>query len=113
MQMSRGNLTTTIPACRIYMHHSRCFNGYYPDNLSALVPDILPELPLDEFTGGNFIYRKQGKGFIVYSLGPNEKDDNGISYEENNRIQNEKLKDGDYKTKTDYTTYDIVWKCKE
>ncbi len=53
--------------------------GNYPETLSSLVPDIIPEIPIDPFTGNDYIYRKEGRGFIVYSVGPNEKDDGGIS----------------------------------
>jgi len=53
-------------------------HGNYPDTLSPLAPEIIPELLLDPFTGKDYIYRRKGKGFIVYSVGLNEKDDNGI-----------------------------------
>ncbi|HRR96935.1 MAG TPA: hypothetical protein P5150_09445, partial [Candidatus Ratteibacteria bacterium] len=52
--------------------------GYYPETLSSLAPDIIPEIPIDPFTGNDYIYRKEGRGFIVYSVGSNEKDDEGI-----------------------------------
>jgi hypothetical protein len=53
-------------------------HGYYPDKIVALSPEVIPELSLDPFTGKDYIYRKEGRGFIVYSIGPNEHDDNGI-----------------------------------
>lgn len=62
-------------ACRL--HKSR--TGRYPDNLEALVPGILEEVPIDPFTGKALVYRREGEGFIVYSLGTNEKDDGGRS----------------------------------
>ncbi|MBU1631216.1 MAG: hypothetical protein KKH49_05390, partial [Candidatus Omnitrophica bacterium] len=81
-------------------------NGSYPNNLTAIVPDIISELPLDPFTGENFIYRKEGEGFIVYSVGENETDNNGV-YEPKYRLQRRLpfLKGEEYD--------DIVWKCKE
>ncbi|HNS33485.1 MAG TPA: hypothetical protein PKN36_11035 [bacterium] len=54
-------------------------HGSYPDSLAPLVPGIIPDIPLDPFTGKDYIYRREGKGLIVYSIGPNEKDDNGIN----------------------------------
>jgi hypothetical protein len=60
-------------ACRIFKSRT----GEYPDDLDALVPDILSELPVDPFTGKPLVYRREGKGFIVYSLGSNLKDDGG------------------------------------
>jgi len=59
--------------CKIYKNQT----GRYPANLAALVPGILPEVPVDPFTGKPLIYRLEGAGFIVYSLGSNEKDDGG------------------------------------
>ena len=59
-------------------------HGNYPDTLAPLAPKIIKELPLDPFTGKGYKYRKEGKGFIVYSVGSNEKDDNGLI----NPIQN-------------------------
>jgi len=60
-------------ACKIYRNQ----NGRYPADLAALVPGILPEVPVDPFTGKPLVYRLEGEGFIVYSLGSNEKDDGG------------------------------------
>jgi hypothetical protein len=62
-------------ACRLYKSR----NGSYPENLGALVPGILKEVPIDPFTGNPLIYRREGEGFIVYSFGSNQKDDGGRS----------------------------------
>lgn len=48
------------------------------DTLNQLTPEILPALPLDPFTGKDYIYRKKEKGFIVYSVGEDLKDDGGV-----------------------------------
>lgn len=77
-------------ALRIYKEKT----GWYPIQLSQLVPDTLPELPKDPFTGENFKYKARGDSFIIYSLGDNLKDDDGVSHEE-------KRWRGDY---------DIVWR---
>jgi hypothetical protein len=50
----------------------------YPESLSSLQPDIISEIPVDPFTGNDYIYRLEGNGFILYSLGPNQKDDGGF-----------------------------------
>jgi hypothetical protein len=62
-------------ACRLFKSRT----GAYPERLEALVPGILKEVPIDPFTGKPFVYRREGEGFIVYSLGSNEKDDGGRS----------------------------------
>ena len=62
-------------ACRLYKSRT----GLYPASLEELVPGILTEVPIDPFTGKPFVYRREGEGFIVYSLGSNQKDDGGRS----------------------------------
>jgi len=62
-------------ACRLYKSRT----GHYPETLDELVPGLLTEVPIDPFTGNPFVYRREGEGFIVYSLGSNEKDDGGRS----------------------------------
>ncbi len=59
--------------CIIYKNQ----NGQFPDHLSQLIPEILEKEPVDPFTGRQFVYKKQGKGFFIYSLGSNQKDDGG------------------------------------
>lgn len=60
-------------ASKIYKNQE----GHFPENISELVPDILAKEPIDPFTGKPFIYQLQEDGFIVYSIGSNEKDDEG------------------------------------
>jgi hypothetical protein len=44
-------------------------HGRYPQGLIELRPNFIAELPLDPFTGKNFIYRQEKKGFLLYSGG--------------------------------------------
>jgi hypothetical protein len=60
-------------ACKIYKNQT----GRYPETLDALVPDILDEVPIDPFTGKPLIYRLQDGCLLIYSVGSNEKDDEG------------------------------------
>lgn len=54
----------TALALKIY----RCEKGEYPENLDALVPEILDQLPCDPLTGMPFDYRKMPKGgFMLYA----------------------------------------------
>ena len=53
-------------------------HGSYPDSLSALTPGILPKLPRDPFAKGNaFGYRRVKSNYVLYSVGPDGKDDGG------------------------------------
>jgi hypothetical protein len=60
-------------ACKIYKNRK----GHFPEDVAALVPDILDELPIDAFTGKPYVYKIQEDGLIIYSFGSNEKDDQG------------------------------------
>jgi len=59
--------------CKLYKQKYR----RYPETISVLVPEILKEEPLDPITGQPLIYKANEKGFIVYSVGFNKKDDEG------------------------------------
>lgn len=61
-------------ALRLYRYeHKR-----YPDDLQPLVPKYLSKVPLDPFDGKPLRYRKLSKGFKVWSVGPNLRDDRGM-----------------------------------
>lgn len=48
----------------------RLARGAWPGTLDPLVPEFLPELPLDPFTGNRYAYKFEGESARVYSLGP-------------------------------------------
>ena len=77
----------------IELRRNRTRNGTYPNSLDALIPSLLPTLPIDPFSGKPYLYRRVGKGFIVYSVGCNGIDDGGIE------------------APGDPNKGDIVWKC--
>ncbi len=58
-------------------------NGKYPATLAALAPKYLANIPEDLFTGKPLIYRPTETGYLLYSLGPNAKDDAGRGPEDN------------------------------
>jgi hypothetical protein len=56
----------------------RLVKGQYPETLEALVPQFAEKLPHDLIGGGPLKYRRtDGGGFVLYSIGWNEKDDGG------------------------------------
>jgi hypothetical protein len=67
-------VTMTALALRLY----RKENGRYPENLQQLVPKYLPSVPIDPYDGKPLRYRKLQKGFKVWSVGENRKDDGGV-----------------------------------
>ena len=60
-------------ALRLY----RIKHGEYPEKLAALTPEVLAKLPTDPFSGKDYVYRREGKGFVVYSIGEDGVDDGG------------------------------------
>ncbi len=60
-----------ILALKVYKNR----HGAYPESLDELRSRLGWELPKDPFSGKDFIYRREGKGFILYSVGGNLQDD--------------------------------------
>jgi len=52
-------------------------NNRYPIGLSELTPDYLVATLMDPFDGQPLRYRKQGDGYVLYSIGPDLKNDGG------------------------------------
>ena len=52
-------------------------NGKYPATLGELAPKYVAKVPDDLFTGKPLVYQSSEKGYLLYSLGPNGKDDAG------------------------------------
>ena len=71
--LSRVRLLETELALRCY----RAEQSGLPAQLSQLVPKYLPRVPQDPFSGQALVYRAQGTNWLVYSLGPDRKDDGG------------------------------------
>ncbi|MHB1001090.1 MAG: hypothetical protein ACYC27_17745 [Armatimonadota bacterium] len=101
-QANRDQGITEIDGSRISLalkaYKSRY--GSYPKNLDELRSKLGWEIPNDPFSGKDFIYSKKGKGFHLYSIAHNLKDDSG-------KIR-EKHKDGSFPDEN----YDIVWDVK-
>ena len=83
-------------ACKTFKNQE----GYFPEDIAALVPDILDELPIDPFTGKPYVYKIQEDGFIVYSFGSNEKDDGGRGTPQVTRLVMEKDDDWTWREET-------------
>jgi hypothetical protein len=50
---------------------------HWPDGWADLVPRFLREMPADPYDGAPLRYRRLGDGVVVYSLGPDRRDDGG------------------------------------
>jgi hypothetical protein len=52
-------------------------HGAYPKTLAALAPKYLKAVPGDRFSAEPLVYKPAGKGYLLYSVGINGKDDGG------------------------------------
>lgn len=68
-----NRLLATTLALRAY----KLDHGTYPATLQALVPQYLPAVPADPFAAAPLRYHLQGNRYILYSVGPDGKDDGG------------------------------------
>jgi hypothetical protein len=73
----------------------RMAKGAYPDTLADLTPSFLDKLPKDPCSGNNLLYRKEGHGFLLYSVGSDLQDNQGAQLN----------------PKFSFMPYDIVWKA--
>jgi hypothetical protein len=76
---NRANLRAAIATLAVerwcLAHH-----GTLPGSLGDLVPVYLPSVPIDPFNGKPLLYKKLPKGYCIYSVGPNLKDDGARRY---------------------------------
>jgi hypothetical protein len=72
---ARHNLRLTALAIERY----RRANGeQLPPSLADLTPTFLPTVPVDPFDGKPLRYKKLDRGYRIYSIGPDRKDDGGV-----------------------------------
>jgi hypothetical protein len=61
------------------LHAYRLEHGAYPATLASLVPGYLTAVPADPFAvSGPIRYRPSGSRYVLYSIGPDGKDDGGM-----------------------------------
>jgi hypothetical protein len=67
----------TLVALALVLYHRQ--HSAWPERQEQLVPDLLPAVPLDRFTGQPVSYRLVDGRPLVYSVGPDRRDDGGKS----------------------------------
>ncbi len=77
VQQVQDNLRLALALAWYHRNHGR-----YPKKLDELAPKYLRAIPGDVFSGKALIYRPTEKGYLLYSVGPNGKDDGGRGYED-------------------------------
>ncbi|HBC89758.1 MAG TPA: hypothetical protein DCZ94_22700 [Lentisphaeria bacterium] len=71
--VSRARAVRTAVAVESY----RMKNGKIPEDLALLAPGYLDSIPVDPVNGRQVRYKKDDKGFVVYSTGADGQDNNG------------------------------------
>ncbi len=66
-------LTQILLASQVYKSKT----GSYPESIAQLRSKIKWTIPVDPYTGKDFIYKRTNSGFQAYSIGSNLKDDGG------------------------------------
>lgn len=56
----------------------RLKHGTYPEKLGNVAPEFLAEVPNDPFTGKELAYRREGEGYLMYSVGMDGKERAGV-----------------------------------
>ena len=74
-RVSQASLRGTIVG--LALERYRAEKGCWPDRLDELVPAHLKAVPRDPFGGQPLHYKQLGDGVLVYSVGPDERDDDG------------------------------------
>jgi len=78
--MSEVNTIAYVRATRaaLAIERSRLsHDDHQPESLSVLTPDFLPTIAIDPFDGKPLRYKKLPKGYVVYSIGSDFKDNQG------------------------------------
>lgn len=76
-EFSKMRRDVTLIAIALEVHHRQ--HGEWPDSLDALVPHLLPEVPVDRFDGQPLRYAVREGRPLVYSVGTDREDDGGVA----------------------------------
>lgn len=77
--VDRGTMRFELDKLAFALAGYRADHGSYPAKLADLTPKYVAEIPKDIFADGELHYQPQASGFLLYSVGVNEKDDGGKS----------------------------------
>lgn len=78
----RGAMRFDLDKLAFSLAAYRADHGCYPERLADLTPKYVTDVPKDIFTDADLHYRREGNGFLLYSVGINGKDDGAKTYED-------------------------------
>jgi hypothetical protein len=74
---ARSVASLRLVMTELAVHGYAAKNGKLPSSLSELVPAWLPSVPIDPLGNAPLVYRVTTNSFVLYSVGPDGKDDQG------------------------------------
>jgi hypothetical protein len=95
-----GQASVNLARTAIALERCRLARGAYPESLGALAPQFIAKVPRDAIGGKPLKYQREADGsFVLYSVGWNEKDDDGeAAFNPDGSVD---LQNGDW-----------VWRCR-
>jgi len=75
--VERGKTQRSLAELSLALAAYRAEKGAYPAKLADLSPGYVKVIPNDFFSGKDLIYKPTKDGYLLYSVGPNMKDDDG------------------------------------
>lgn len=75
----RAAATLRVAEVALALAAYRADHDRYPDTLSDLVCSYFEEVPMDPCGEGELVYRLEGSGYSLYSVGVDGEDDGGVS----------------------------------
>lgn len=75
---ARAETSLLLLRLELALQEYRAHHGAYPQTLAELKPGTMAAVPLDPFGAVPPVYRRQGSGYLLYSLGPDGVDDGGM-----------------------------------
>jgi hypothetical protein len=75
---ARAETGTALLYVSLALRAFKLEKGHYPEKLAELTPSYIKKVPADPFGGGEPMrYRRTDKSYLLYSIGPDGKDDGG------------------------------------
>jgi len=105
-RVAQGEANVGLARVALLLKAYRGEQGHYPESLEELARYEGKELPLDPCSGQPFHYRRNGSGFILYSVGTDGVDDGG-------KVSVRAGQEGPIPPLSSQKGADIVWVCKE
>lgn len=79
LQEDHASVRRKLVQTAVALERSRKAHGKLPAKLADLEPRFLKRVPTDLFSGKPFHYKPSKDGFLLYSVGPNERNEGGKS----------------------------------